>query len=86
MLIGYNCKSGIILLMAVLGAMWLSGIQTDDRVDIRKSIFSSPEALRRYLLQMNEYLAIVARPRYGKRSLPIDMNRLQFDNYENYFK
>nr|CAH8845518.1 unnamed protein product [Trichobilharzia regenti] len=33
----------------------------------RPAIFESPEALRAYLLKLNEYFAIIGRPRFGRR-------------------
>nr|DAA33929.1 TPA_inf: neuropeptide Y prohormone-9 [Schmidtea mediterranea] len=32
------------------------------------SLFSGPEDLRNYLRQLNEYIALSSRPRYGKRN------------------
>lgn len=47
---------------------------------LRPSLFRSPNDLRDYLQKLNEYYAIVGRPRFGKRN-----NDYFTDNYNDWY-
>jgi len=61
----------LLLMLVIVVALALVEVHSNDAMlspPARPAEFRSPHELRRYLKALNEYYAIVGRPRFGKRN------------------